>query len=652
MPWDLQRHLSCRDRAVTREATSSLHKCMYQVVASAVGQALWAVTPTAQRSPHPPAEDVDYLLDFEQIDIVGDNHPEALDGIIAWLEKMVSTIRRLTVSSHVGPVSSTDLLEPAVQPRHLSHLRISPLWQMFIQHSDAEIGQQLYPPATPPTPAKQESHAKHASKASRSASRSGSTSSVPRSSGSRSGSPPGSSSEPGAGQLETAGPVLDWLYGLKTFHHELPRLPGMAEGVQWAWAQLKKILEHVDTEAAKLDNVQTILKSILHFRQEVMEYSRNGGLRPGDEGLQPLVMLCLLRQERVLAEAEKSIASDKYNAAATNIFKLNQKISIGEMEQKQAEALQYATAQTYNDIETNLEGMPEENKQACARVLKRDRTASTAEVQERKEAVARYKRRLQEEKAMYWEQDAVLTELDAWTAKTHDMCERITVLLPHLEASYSRRPDAAQRVLATLQKQFHKDFEPKFRSHQQDETIFKELSAQAKRMAHRDDTGAAVVELLVQLLAEAACNDPTAVLLSEVMLPVCRERLEAAAGFKEATIMRFEIWTESTWPPAFAKTVQGYQARIYSTHAPDEFQASGFSSLIGIIAVDLRRRFAGKLAYGAYVDDILLEQCNHNPEADVEFLSHEDKGLCNTVLAGVFQKPRTKWMACLCCGSM
>lgn len=50
--------------------------------------------------------------------------------------------------------------------------------------------------------------------------------------------------------------------------------------------------------------------------------------RPGDEGLQPLVMLCLLRQERVLAEAEKSIASDKYNAAATNIFKLNQKISI------------------------------------------------------------------------------------------------------------------------------------------------------------------------------------------------------------------------------------------------------------------------------------------------------------------------------------
>ena len=74
------------------------------------------------------------------------------------------------------------------------------------------------------------------------------------------------------------------------------------------------------------------------------------------------------------------------------------------------------------------------------------------------------------------------------------------------------------------------DFWPKFCSGQQDEAICKELSAQAKQMVHHDETGAAVVELLQQLLAEAACNDPTAVLLSEVVLPVCRERLEAAAG--------------------------------------------------------------------------------------------------------------------------
>ena len=54
---------------------------------------------------------------------------------------------------------------------------------------------------------------------------------------------------------------------------------GMPEGVQWSWGRLKKILEHMDTQADKLDNVQAILKSILHFRQQVLEHSRSGGLR-------------------------------------------------------------------------------------------------------------------------------------------------------------------------------------------------------------------------------------------------------------------------------------------------------------------------------------------------------------------------------------
>ena len=71
-------------------------------MASAVGQAIWAVTPVSQRAPHPPAEDVDYLLDFAHIDLVGGAYPEAMDAIIAWLEKLVSTMRRLTATLHVS----------------------------------------------------------------------------------------------------------------------------------------------------------------------------------------------------------------------------------------------------------------------------------------------------------------------------------------------------------------------------------------------------------------------------------------------------------------------------------------------------------------------------------------------------------------------
>lgn len=84
------------------------------------------------------------------------------------------------------------------------------------------------------------------------------------------------------------------------------------------------------------------------------------------------------------------------------------------------------------------------------------------------------------------------------------------------------------------------EFKPRFCSDQQDKAIFNDLSAQVKRMVHRDETGSAVVELLQQLLAEAACNDPSPVLLSEVMLPVCRDRLQVAAGLQVQTkVYRF-----------------------------------------------------------------------------------------------------------------
>lgn len=63
---------------------------------------------------------------------------------------------------------------------------------------------------------------------------------------------------------------------------------------------------------------------------------------------------------------------------------------------------------------------------------------------------------LEEQKAVFREQDAALTDLDAWTAQTHDLSERLTVLLPQLEAPSSRPSDAAHRILATLEKKFRK----------------------------------------------------------------------------------------------------------------------------------------------------------------------------------------------------
>lgn len=63
---------------------------------------MWALTPRADRDPHSPADDVEALLNFHDIDNLGTTQPEAMDGIIAWLEMLVSNMRGLTSYMHVS----------------------------------------------------------------------------------------------------------------------------------------------------------------------------------------------------------------------------------------------------------------------------------------------------------------------------------------------------------------------------------------------------------------------------------------------------------------------------------------------------------------------------------------------------------------------
>lgn len=95
-----------------------------------------------------------------------------------------------------------------------------------------------------------------------------------------------------------------------------------------------------------------------------------------------------------------------------------------------------------------------------------------------------------------------------------------------------------------------------------------------------------------------------------------------------------EIWNEAAWQPAFAKLVQSYQARVQCTQLVDQALASMFEALLSIVAVDLRKRFDGKIVFGAYMDDILLEQCNEEHGANImmELLSDSERSLRHTFL--------------------
>ena len=74
------------------------------------------------------------------------------------------------------------------------------------------------------------------------------------------------------------------------------------------------------------------------------------------------------------------------------------------------------------------------------------------------------------------------------------------------------------------------DLLPKLFTPEQDQAIFKALSAEVQRAEHEHGKGMAVVELVLRLLTDAACEDPAEVVMQEVMLPICRERVEASAG--------------------------------------------------------------------------------------------------------------------------
>lgn len=130
---------------------------------------------------------------------------------------------------HVGfqeSLSSRDILMPALPSRHQSHLRISPMWQMAIEDHDKEISEHSQDPQTPPTPPKKEPAASHNSKATKT----GSGASASRASRSKASSQspqvPCGSSGSEEEEVQTAGPLLDWVFGVVPNCSEMPSLPG------------------------------------------------------------------------------------------------------------------------------------------------------------------------------------------------------------------------------------------------------------------------------------------------------------------------------------------------------------------------------------------------------------------------------------------
>ena len=108
----------------------------------------------------------------------------------------------------------------------------------------------------------------------------------------------------------------------------------------------------------------------------------------------------------------------------------------------------------------------------------------------------------------------------------------------------------------------------------------------------------------------------------------------------QVTKFKPEIWNEAAWQPAFAELVQSYHALVHCTQLGDQVLASVYEALLSsIVAVESRKRFAGKAVLSNEMDDILLEQCNQFDEigANTESLSDSsEKSLLHTFSGPTF----------------
>jgi len=96
------------------------------------------------------------------------------------------------------------------------------------------------------------------------------------------------------------------------------------------------------------------------------------------------------------------------------------------------------------------------------------------------------------------------------------------------------------------------DIWPKLCKPEQNKALHEALQVQHTEAMKHFEQGCAIVPLLMAQMMEAACDDPGAVLLPQLMLPLLRERLEAKAKvhkvFKDCFHIPHVVSNNSTYP--------------------------------------------------------------------------------------------------------
>ncbi|DBB03252.1 TPA: hypothetical protein ACH3X3_010648 [Trebouxia sp. C0006] len=266
--------------------TSQEHGFLHHAFGCPVNQAVWTLLPPDERSEEPPAENEDFVLDFEDIDTLP---AQDLDRITAWMEGLLANLCQL------GNLQRLEREHNQAELFSLSpdgtKLKINP--EALFQRQTVLVNKHCNSPdSVLPFPAQHEL---------------------------RSG--PSSTS---------AGPVLDWIYGYKAVPTQSKPLP-----VAQSFDVLKSCLKRMAQKQAEIGDGRLLIQDMVQGKQHVAicESSLGRSLKPSWPNheateLQHSVMMSLLQQELAITAARRSRLSHHLkNKMFPRIFRLNQELS-------------------------------------------------------------------------------------------------------------------------------------------------------------------------------------------------------------------------------------------------------------------------------------------------------------------------------------
>lgn len=244
-------------------------------------------------------------------------------------------------------------------------------------------------------------------------------------------------------------------------------------------------------------------------------------------------------------------------------------------------------------------------------------------------------------------QDAAASDIRKYTKKLHHLQgwgeEVISVELAHQVAirqvEMMREVPAAaantarhsmclvevEQEAVAVRKRFRKDIWPKVSTFEQEKVLYEAIKLQRKQLAPFHDEGCAVLPLMEAHVVDAACNDPGAALLPHLILPLLREQIGAKAAEAALQDAKSGSGTSSSNGSRHARATESVMdlEAHYSTLIQTSNNSKQTKEMVGQLkliaeAQTARKahRFCGpnSLLYGAYMDDIMLEQIYQRPQ--------------------------------------